>query len=1083
MSKSKSYRKYAATTMAVAVAASAVAPVVAGAEEVKFSDVNENTDHYASIVKAAEAGYLKGDNGKFNPYGTIKRIHVAKVLQRALELPIPSEGEAEALLSRYTDIDLEKETQEDIDAIAAVTKAGIFGQFDGRDGEFRGWKEINREALASVIVRAYKLDEIKADEVEVNLSNVSGTHQDSVQTLANLGLTTELDDYRPLGNATRGQFAAFLDRTISKVEESEEVEPAVESVSAINANELQIAFNTKVTKKSAQDTDNYEVTINGKKTQLTDANSDIALSEDGESAIIRLLGGFDPFKSGDKVSLQVSDGIVTEKGEKLSPFASETLSFTAVAPNFVSAKLNKGKTAVEVTFDQPVQSANANTLVKVDGYELAEGVNVFAPTTKAGDYTYTISLNDLSDSQKEEVKAQGTHELAFFDIANTTDRAQNPAVASVLNGSYVVDDQESAPEVESVTAVNSNKFFVVFDQDIKDDDFEIEVSKGSHTFTNGTTFTPGDDTTSVFVDSQTRVHEVDGEDKTGYFVIITKDDTDQDNPLYKGLEREVELSVKVTKYRSDGTGLLGKPSTSTVKLSKDAQTPTAKAKDITEDELTLEFDQTIEAVGTIEETDIIIRDKNDIIVKEDNYSVSGAITGKEFEISGDNGYKFTEEPYTVEFKKGIVKYTVEEGSIHEYSLTANKNEAFTVTVGKAQADAYKYYALDDVAEVALRSTNDNEVIVDFKTPLDKATALSADNYLLDGAKLPAGTELSFYEKDEKVLITFPENTFKAQSTYRLTVTKDVKTAKGQTVVNNAQSLNDYVTTFVAEDNVPPVLTKAEFMVTDLDYNEAPETKKLLLTFSEAVDITADSEDDVKVVSEGNTFDGKVVAGEKDTQLILTLEDDINVSQATTVHLLDEDEQEDGKSGIKDKSGNKAKAEKVTVAGKVIDKEALAEQAAQQAALNLAKTNAKNELDGYRDAADYTVNSDALADAITEGKDDIDAANDTASVAQALADAKSAIDGIDSDADLVETAKTDLDLGNISEVTGNLTLPESQGDATVTWSSDTPSTIANDGTVTRPVNGDGDATVTLTATITVGNKTDTKTFTAIVKEEE
>ena len=52
---------------------------------------------------------------------------------------------------------------------------------------------------------------------------------------------------------------------------------------------------------------------------------------------------------------------------------------------------------------------------------------------------------------------------------------------------------------------------------------------------------------------------------------------------------------------------------------------------------------------------------------------------------------------------------------------------------------------------------------------------------------------------------------------------------------------------------------------------------------------------------------------------------------------------------------------------------------------------------------------------------------------------------------------------------------------ISWASGNTAVIAANGTVTRPAAGDGDATVTLTATITSGAVSDTKQFTATVKQ--
>ncbi|MFD1677664.1 immunoglobulin-like domain-containing protein, partial [Alicyclobacillus fodiniaquatilis] len=68
----------------------------------------------------------------------------------------------------------------------------------------------------------------------------------------------------------------------------------------------------------------------------------------------------------------------------------------------------------------------------------------------------------------------------------------------------------------------------------------------------------------------------------------------------------------------------------------------------------------------------------------------------------------------------------------------------------------------------------------------------------------------------------------------------------------------------------------------------------------------------------------------------------------------------------------------------------------------------------------------------------------------------------------------------SNVTQNLTLPTTGSNgSTISWSSDTPTVVANDGTVTQPAYSDGNATVTLTATITKGSASDTQTFTVTV----
>ncbi|UKS30945.1 S-layer homology domain-containing protein [Paenibacillus sp. HWE-109] len=89
-----------------------------------------------------------------------------------------------------------------------------------------------------------------------------------------------------------------------------------------------------------------------------------------------------------------------------------------------------------------------------------------------------------------------------------------------------------------------------------------------------------------------------------------------------------------------------------------------------------------------------------------------------------------------------------------------------------------------------------------------------------------------------------------------------------------------------------------------------------------------------------------------------------------------------------------------------------------------------------------------------------------------------------DAGFVEIEKNALSLGDVSQLTRNLTLPlTGASGTTLTWATDRSSVVEKDGTVHRPAAGTGSATATLTATITKRNMTVSKPFTVTVKEKE
>ncbi|WP_311081332.1 immunoglobulin-like domain-containing protein [Paenibacillus polymyxa] len=92
-----------------------------------------------------------------------------------------------------------------------------------------------------------------------------------------------------------------------------------------------------------------------------------------------------------------------------------------------------------------------------------------------------------------------------------------------------------------------------------------------------------------------------------------------------------------------------------------------------------------------------------------------------------------------------------------------------------------------------------------------------------------------------------------------------------------------------------------------------------------------------------------------------------------------------------------------------------------------------------------------------------------------------------DAERVAQAKTALALGfapgdTADSVSQKLTLPlAGLNDTTVSWSSDTPNIITNEGAVTRPQYDLGDRKVKLTATIAKGSASDTQTFEVTVSK--
>lgn len=141
--------------------------------------------------------------------------------------------------------------------------------------------------------------------------------------------------------------------------------------------------------------------------------------------------------------------------------------------------------------------------------------------------------------------------------------------------------------------------------------------------------------------------------------------------------------------------------------------------------------------------------------------------------------------------------------------------------------------------------------------------------------------------------------------------------------------------------------------------------------------------------------------------------------------------------------------------------------------------------GVTDAT-YTETDQAFIDSLVHGGLHVDAGPTSTDIIDAIADRiVNQITTNYKDAILaIETAenKTDVKFNvgdSKSDVKNNLILEQDEGVTTV-WSSDQPSIIAPDGTVTRPVITQSGTYVTLTATMTKDGLTSQKTFTVYVK---
>lgn len=497
MSK-KNLRKAALATMATTAAAVAAVPAVS-AESKSFSDVKPGSTHYDAIQALTEAGVIQGySDGTFGAWKNITRNQVATIFQKALKLPVPA-NKAEVLKKAYSDITVKSENS---DAIAAVTAAGIFG---GNGGKFGQWTDISREQMASVVVRALDLAKYNTKEdVKVNLSNVSSVHRANVQILANLGITKEVNDFRPTEKVQRAAFSSFVYRAQETVKNAD-IEAPVLTVNGDKTVNVEFGGTVVLPEVTGKDNKDEKVEV---KSVITDASGKTIDKID-----TKVPGTY-------KVTYSATDAA----GNKAEDVVVTVTVKEEVAPKVESVKAINGKT-VEVKFTQPVKKSTViTTSSNVDylngtnvAFDSLDGKNVATGTT-----SNTSAEAELSEDGKTlTVTAGGTDIFegryhTVVDNVETTKSEKLPKYDEVVN----LGKDTTAPAVASVEKINASTSKVTFTEAIANLASATEVTY-SFKLADGTVVPNADVTVTRATDGKSLTISADATKYAGKVITAT----------------------------------------------------------------------------------------------------------------------------------------------------------------------------------------------------------------------------------------------------------------------------------------------------------------------------------------------------------------------------------------------------------------------------------------------------------------------------------------------------------------------------------------------------------------------------------
>ncbi|EJR35587.1 S-layer homology domain-containing protein [Bacillus mycoides] len=270
MAKTNSYKKLIAGTMTAAMVAGVVSPVAAAGKT--FPDVEPGSwsAEYIDYLVAKKAIEGKPD-GTFAPAEAIDRASAAKIMAITLGLEV-KEGAKPSF----------KDAQDSWAAkyIAAVEQAGVI-QGD-ETGKFNPNNQINRASMATMIVKAYKLDSKVSGELETKFPDlIPHWGKDAANILVALDITNGTGNgWEPDKAVTRAEAAKFIAKT-DKEFGKEAV--TVESAKAVTTQKVEVKFSKAVEKLTKED-----VKVANKANNDKVLVKDVKLSDDKKSATVEL---------------------------------------------------------------------------------------------------------------------------------------------------------------------------------------------------------------------------------------------------------------------------------------------------------------------------------------------------------------------------------------------------------------------------------------------------------------------------------------------------------------------------------------------------------------------------------------------------------------------------------------------------------------------------------------------------------------------------------------------------------------------------------------------------------------------------
>ncbi|MBO2535670.1 Ig-like domain-containing protein [Rummeliibacillus suwonensis] len=497
-------------------------------------------------------------------------------------------------------------------------------------------------------------------------------------------------------------------------EDGVEVGAKVKSVEAINGKQIKVTFNKTVDDVSAEYLGNYSIlrTSDSSEVKLSTLSSNIDdITADGKEVTITFVNDVltDLSVNKDTLFKFTVDGVKDASGASVAKSTSSLSVNDEKGPELVSASAAAKTTTnkVTLTFSEPVQATGA--LVTVDGK---------SATVQAGsDY------NQLVVTTSANLEPSKTYDIT---VLNVKDAAGNFLTTNPTKSTVTVANDVVAPTITEVKAVRDNLVAVTFDKAIDANTLsgEIKLLDASGVAKGGSiTSTTSSDKKTVYVALGTENFFGNGTTFTGTLYFSDKIKDVAGNTL-----AATNKSVTLTKDTVAPT----------LKSAKHLEAGTLYTNGIsyTNGALVLEFDEAVSNVATgsvkllnasgnsVEGTYVASADSNAENSKEVIITLSSALPAGDYRV------------------------VLAGGEVADLSFQTNKNVAQTtkVTATATTNDTTKpVVTTASILETAATNlSSGTTIVVPFtdNASLDLDSIQDINNYLLNGAALPAGSYVS-----------------------------------------------------------------------------------------------------------------------------------------------------------------------------------------------------------------------------------------------------------------------------------------------------------------------------------------------------